>query len=91
MPGGGIEDAVAEDVDEVTQCGLHTVGGMVHLLQATDEVGIRLDDVEVGVLGFREVGIDLRKAYVGKRLPVAREGLDVSSVLVVAGVVFDDV
>ena len=71
MPCGGIEDAVAENVDEVAQCGFHTVGGAVHLLQTTEEVGIGLDDVEMSVLRFRKVCIDLRKANVGQGLPVA--------------------
>ena len=91
MPCGIIEDAVAEDVNEVTQGRLHTFHAAVHLLQTTEEVGIRLDDVEVGVLRFREVGVDLRQPDIGKRLPVAREGFDVASVFMVAGVVFDDV
>ena len=49
--------------------------GNVQLLQTTVEIGIRLNDVQMGVLRLRIIGIQLREAHVGYGPPLARASL----------------
>ena len=66
-------------------------GRCPQLLQTAIQVGVWLDDVQVGVLRFGEVGIELRQAHIGNGLPVAGHGLDIAVVFCVEGMLLNAV
>ena len=53
------------------------------LLHQPEEVGIGFDNMQMGVLALWVVRIEVRKAHVGNRLPIARSGLYIPSILLV--------
>ena len=53
------------------------------------KIGIRLDDMQMGIHRFGRVGIFLAQTHVGDRLPVAGKGFDVTSLDAVAAVILD--
>ena len=68
--------------------GWHVVARLLslHLFQTPEEIGVWLDDVQVGVLRLRIVSIQLRQAHIGYLAPLACAGLYVAVVLTVKSV-----
>ena len=60
--------------------------GRAKLLEAAEQVGVWLNDVQMGVLRLGVVGIELRETHVGYLAPLPCASLDVSVVLAVEGV-----
>ena len=73
---------------EWTRTTLHQFGAFLH---QTEEVGIGFDDVEVGILRLRIVGIEVRETHVGYRLPFACAGFDITTILWIPTMLLDAV
>ena len=68
-----IEYVVGKDIDEIAQGTLESL-----VLPDAEEVGVRLYDVQVGVLRLREVGVKLGEAHVVNLAPLPRASLYIS-------------
>ena len=73
---------------EWTRTSLHQFGAFLH---QTEEVGIGFDDVEVGVLRLRIVGVEVRKTHIGYRIPLACTGFDITTILGIPTMLLDAV
>ena len=64
----------------VTIVTIVTIVIIAPFLQAAKEVGVGLDDVEMGVLRLRVVGVEFGETHVGYLAPLTRRRLDVAVV-----------
>ena len=95
----GVENLVREDVDEVSQRHLHLrlvvdvhlFAGLLHLFQASEEVGVWLNNMQVCVLRFGIVCVEFRQPHVRNLSPLSCLRLDISVIYNVERVVFYDI
>ena len=88
MVGAGIKDTIRKNRYQIAERLLNLAlllrsGQFRALLHQPEEVGIGFDNMQMSVLALWVVRIEVRKAHVSNRLPIARSGLYIPSILFV--------